>query len=150
MEKTNSFTYKCNSQKYGINWITSWLFVFNILHAYYRQTYLIMLGSFFCLVASLVNHSSYTDESQFIDRFMIVIWGITSILTSIPFNPYYAFSIMNVIGIMGSYFVSGHSHCQEKGIINHSMVHMLGVMGISFMIEACHHNKIKLQNMIKI
>lgn len=131
-------------QKYGINWITSWLFVFNILHAYYRQTYLIMFGTIFCLVASLLNHSNYTNETDFIDKFMLIIWGIATCITSIPINPYYTFSIMNILCIMISYFITGHSHCNKKGIINHSLIHILAVIGISLMIEGCHYNKIKL------
>ena len=125
-------------QKHGINWITSWLFLVNIIHAYFRKAHLIMWGSFFCLVTSLHYHSTYSNEGLFIDKFTHALWGSMSLLISYSWVSYYAFSILNTIGISTAYYCTGHSHCPKRGIINHSILHILGCLGIAFCIEAYH------------
>jgi hypothetical protein len=117
---------------YGLNFYTCFAFLGSSLFAIYRNQYILALACLVCLLLGLWNHATYHPLISKIDKIFNYICFPYFIITCYAFNWYYFASL--VFATVMAYIYTKYSY-STYGVVMHSVVHILGNVGIILMTE---------------
>ena len=124
---------------FGLNFITSFCFLFTAIDAHLRNKTDLFIGCSLCLITSLLNHSTYNKYFIILDKLICQFCFLYFIIKCFKMNLYYFMSLIAAIILLIVYKVLNLCH-GKNDIIIHSSLHIIGNIGISFMIEGLVHN----------
>ena len=137
-KKMNKLENKLNLYKpFGLNFITSFCFLAPIIHSIIREQKQLMIGSTVCFITSLLNHGTYNEKLRKIDMIVNGFCGIYFTFKCAYHNYYYYLSLIPVFFVGSTYYIFDISNSPKYGIKFHSLIHLVGNIGVCLMVETC-------------
>lgn len=128
-----------NYEPFGLNFYTSFFFLFPIVYGYNKSCYSVSLGSLLCLSTSLLNHSYYHWFFNKLDILTVNCCIIYYNIYCFTYTIYYIYTLLCLVVIGISYKYLSYTN---NGVIYHSLIiHFISNLGICFLIEGCHKEK---------
>lgn len=119
---------------FGLNWLTSWIFLLTALFANYRDNYPIMIACLASLSTSLVYHACYHPTIKIIDMTVCQLCTGGFLIYYFAHHPFYYCSWLSAITMFIIYYYVEFSDKYKN--ISHSCLHVIGNLGITGVIEA--------------
>jgi hypothetical protein len=121
---------------YGLNFKTSFLFLLPLFYSYYNNLLDITLGCNICLITSLLNHATYNKIINKIDKITNSICLIYFTIYYYTNNIYYYLMICCLCIVVYTIKISKLSYHLQYGIYIHSLIHLIGNIGILLLIKS--------------
>jgi len=122
---------------FGLNFMTSFIFIVPIIHSIIRKQPQFTISCGTCLITSLFYHGTYNKTLRKLD--MIANIGGTFYFTikCAYHNYYYYLSLIPVFFVGSTYFIFDISNCSKYGVKFHSLIQFIGNIGVCLMLESC-------------
>ncbi len=119
--------------KYGLNFYTCFAFLCSHLFAIYRLQYILASACFMSLVLGLINHATYHPVINKLDTAFNCI--CVSYFSIKYYDNNHIFHMSMLCALISAYTFIKYSYTMN-GIIMHSLIHIIGNIGIMLMIES--------------
>jgi hypothetical protein len=121
---------------YGLNFKTSFLFLLPLCYSYYNNLLDIALGCNICLITSLLNHATYIKIINTIDKLTNSVCLLYFSIYYYTNNIYYYLTLCCIFIVIYTIKISKLSYHLQYGIYIHSLIHLIGNIGIIFLIKS--------------
>jgi hypothetical protein len=122
--------------RYGLNFKTSFFFLLPLFYSYYYNLFDITTGCLLCLITSLINHATYYYIFNILDKIVNSICLIYYSIIYFNNNIWYYLMVICLLFVVYIIKISKLSYNLNYGIYIHSLTHIIGNIGIIFLVKA--------------